>query len=247
MGKCIRKAAYIIFSSTLLFMPLVTSSLPAAALSNITEYYITTGNSSTNHPGGIVAGSDGALWFTNSGVYSIGSVTTAGYFSSYAAESNGSITSGPDGALWFTESNSSKIARMTTAGSITEFPVLGCTSPSSSTGSCWPYDITSGPDGALWFTEAESNVGNNISRITTSGNVTTYNLPYNIEPFSITSGSDGALWFTASSIGNSTSDVHSVIGRITTSGRFLSLHYLRLLVARHTLHPAQTVLCGSPK
>src|SRR5512135_1737336 len=66
---------------------------------------------------GIVAGPDGALWFTNYGNNSIGRITTAGAITSYTdpsiSQPNG-IAAGPDGALWFTNHGNNSIGRITT-------------------------------------------------------------------------------------------------------------------------------------
>ncbi len=86
-----------------------------------------------------------------------------------------------------------------------------------------PEGITAGPDGALWFTESQ---GNQIGRLTTSGQVSDFPLPPRITtsghvrefyvpavvstPWGITAGPDGALWFTEYEANS--------IGRITTSG-----------------------------
>ena len=72
-------------------------------------------------PIAMVAGPDGALWFTNNGW--IGRITTSGVLSYYAdpsiAHPDG-IAVGPDGALWFTDDNNS-IGRITTAGVVTSY------------------------------------------------------------------------------------------------------------------------------
>jgi streptogramin lyase len=155
-------------------------------------------------PVGIAAGTDGALWFTETAGNKIGRITTTGAFTEFAvptASSHpGRIASGSDGALWFTEFNGNKIGRITVAGAITEFAVP--------TASSTPYKIAAGPDGALWFTELD---GNKIGRITTAGVITEFAIPTpSSQPPGITAGPDGALWFTESS-GNK-------IGRITTGG-----------------------------
>ena len=162
---------------------------------------------------GIVAGPDGALWFTawigrslgTAPSSSIGRITTAGAITLYdlpdpTSAPNG-IAVGSDGALWFTETG--KIGRITTSGTITEYPV---TVPSSYALE-W---IAAGPDGALWFTE--SSIGGNpiIGRITTAGALTEYSVPWGdsgAEEY-ITAGPDGAVWFTAG----------ANIGRITSNG-----------------------------
>jgi virginiamycin B lyase len=150
-----------------------------------------------NYPRGIVAGPDGALWFTMGYANSIGRITTAGVFTSYydpASNTPDEIAAGPDGALWFTNEGDS-IGRITTAGVITDY---------IDTSIC-PYGgITAGPDGAMWFANA---CNGSIGRITTAGVVTTYT---GVDHYTqrITAGPDGALWFTS---GGS-------IGRITTAG-----------------------------
>ena len=92
------------------------------------------------------------------------------------------------------------------APAFTEYPVPVSGIPYATTG------ITAGPDGALWFVydDLNSTVGH-IGRITTTGVITTYQVPTSQPELSgITAGPDGALWFTE---GRS-----DKIGRITTSG-----------------------------
>ncbi len=99
------------------------------------------------------------------------------------------------------------VALATTGGTFTEYSI-----PTPNSG---PLSITVGPDGALWFTEQ---LGFKIGRITTSGQITEYALPTQLrEPQVIATGPDGALWFTAVLPNKA---IGSVIGRITTSGRF---------------------------
>jgi virginiamycin B lyase len=67
-------------------------------------------------PSGIIAGPDGAMWFTEENGNKIGRITTAGDLSEYPIPTTNSepvnITAGPDGALWFTELNGNKIRRV---------------------------------------------------------------------------------------------------------------------------------------
>ena len=81
-------------------------------------------NPGNQYSGGITAGPDGALWFTNSGTPngpsfvggSIGRITTAGVVSQYTDPSidwPAGITAGPDGALWFTNFANNSIGRIT--------------------------------------------------------------------------------------------------------------------------------------
>jgi streptogramin lyase len=99
-------------------------------------------------------------------------------------------------------------ARADTAPIFTEYPI---STPQSN-----PVTITTGSDGALWFNEQNCNNGvSQISRMSTSGIVTEYNIPATTQgscayPKSLTAGPDGAIWFTEPG--------KSSIGRITSSG-----------------------------
>ena len=120
-----------------------------------------------DHPEGIAAGPDGALWFTNSDFTndSIGRITTTGVVTNYTdpgISSSVGITAGPDGALWITSGNGSDsaVSRLTTSGVFTNYSGSGISNP---------HQITAGPDGALWFTNSG---GSSIGRITTAGAIT---------------------------------------------------------------------------
>jgi len=158
------------------------------------------------YPSIITAGSDGAVWFTDSD-RTIGRITTSGAVSLFKLPDGigaAGITTGSDGALWFTGGNGSGplIGRMTTSGAVTTYPL--------SSGLQGP--ITAGPDGSLWFVNYpdEGSGAITIDRITTSGTVTAFTSPLIDHPAGITAGPDGALWF--ADMGDSS------IGRITTSG-----------------------------
>ena len=143
-------------------------------------------------PVGIAAGSDGALWYTNSGSFpvlggSIGRITTAGVRTSYTSTGVSTplyIAAGPDSALWFTNVGDNSIGRITTAGTITNY-----TSGTIS----GPRDIAAGSDGNLWFANYG---GDSIGRISPAGVVTSYAAASVDGPYGIVSGPDGALWFT---------------------------------------------------
>ncbi len=178
------------------------AALPAAA-QTITAHTIPTANSA---PGGITAGPDGALWFTETNGNKIGRITTAGAFSEFALPTAnagpGRITAGPDGALWFMEVTANQIGRVTTAGKVTEFTLP---QTENATIALTP-GITAGPDGALWFVAID---GANIGRITTSGTVTEFPITSRIsEAGPLTLGPDGNLWFVAA----------GGVGKITTAG-----------------------------
>jgi streptogramin lyase len=170
--------------------------------------------------GGIAAGPDGALWFTQTGFVGqtgkIGRITTAGVITSFPLPKYSNptdIATGPDGALWFTDPGRSKIGRITTAGVVTEF---GLVTVGSS-----PMSIVAGPDGALWFTQswggtAESLGGKiAIGRITIAGTVTEFpsGVSPGYSPGAIAAGRDGNLWFV-----EETPSGNGLIGRITPTG-----------------------------
>jgi virginiamycin B lyase len=178
----------------------------------ITEFPVNPGGMALTH---IVAGTDGALWFTGiqvSGQATVGRITTDGHVTTFpipGAEnfhSPSGLTVGPDGALWMTEPYGNEVVQMTTTGHVREF-ITGI-SPGAS-----PLNITTGPDGNLWFTEPGIN---SVARLNpTTGDVTefTVGIQPNAALDAITAGPDGALWFTED--GN---HIANRIGRITTDG-----------------------------
>lgn len=169
--------------------------------------------------GGITAGPDGNLWFTEGRANRIGRITPSGLVTEYskgvtlnpymAGGDAGltSITAGPDGNLWFTETYGGRVGKITTAGVIVEY---------SMNADIHPYAITAGPDGNLWFTELGAN---RIGKITPAGVVTEYSKGITPDPspvnglvglHGITAGSDGNLWFAEYDADR--------IGKITTAG-----------------------------
>jgi streptogramin lyase len=191
-------------SETLVFIlgALASSQWLCAQPPTIVEYPIPTPES---RPGGITQGSDGNLWFTESGANKIGTITTDGAITEYAVPTENShptgIATGSDGNLWFTELYANKIGKITTDGAITEYSV-----PTSSSG---PYGITPGPDGKLWFTESSNSGRNHIGSIAIDGTITEYLFLSGTGPVNIAPGSGGDLWFTEP----------DRFGRITTDGQ----------------------------
>jgi streptogramin lyase len=172
-----------------------TASTQATASTPVVTNFAPTDSADINVPLAIVAGPDGNLWFTNSGNNSIGTVTTAGTFTSYTGmgiSTPRGITVGSDHNLWFTNANA--IGKITTTGTVTLYAGTGISGPTA---------IAAGPDGDLWFNSNNGFIG----KITTGGVVTDYPLP-NVIVTGIAAGPDGNLWFT-NSVG---------VGRITTSG-----------------------------
>jgi hypothetical protein len=82
--------------------------------SSITEFALPQPDS---QPSSIVAGPDGAVWFTDRR-YGVGRITPQGAVTQFPAPhqsvSGGieNIINGPDGALWFTEPGTTKIGRI---------------------------------------------------------------------------------------------------------------------------------------
>jgi virginiamycin B lyase len=196
---------------------------PGAASAAVTEFALPTGS----RPFQLVAGPDGALWFTMPGGQcedgpgnKVGRLTVDGRLTEYPLPTPrsypGGLAFGPDGALWVGLQLANRVGRLTPDGRVTHeypvpttatarFPALGCEYPASRPAE---GDLVVGPDGTLWFGES---TGNNIARMTTDGVVTEYPIPTpNSNPIGLTVGPDGALWFVERMV--------SKIGRITTDG-----------------------------
>src|ERR1700733_8344692 len=102
--------------------------------------------------GGIVAGPDGALWFTEPSVNQIGRITTSGDMSEFSLPSSAtfpdSITSA-GGELWFvyeiSGDQSESVGKISTSGAVTLYP------------SELAFYLAAGPNGTLWSTYALTN------------------------------------------------------------------------------------------
>jgi streptogramin lyase len=188
------------------------SALSTPSVTN--EYAVPFPNS---FPLEITKGPDGALWFSQRSGGSLGRITTTGSIREFLltgpARFAFGVATGSDSNIWATgisvpsttvqehsnnQSPNNAVFRMTTNGTTTAFAL-----PMDS----FPKQIVGGPDGNLWFVERYGKIG----RMTTSGQLTEYNIPTaDSGPSGITVGPDGALWFTETFSG--------LIGRITTSG-----------------------------
>ncbi len=149
----------------------------------------------------LTLGSDGALWFTDSGANKIGRMSGTGNVTEFSVPTPSAgltgICQGPDGKLWFLEGAANKVGTVTMSGSFHEYAI-----PTPYSGA---FDIVTGPDGALWFTE---DAAGNIGRVTTSGNIDELKLAQDYEkPFNITVGSDRNVWF-------SESEAYGILGRV---------------------------------
>jgi MYXO-CTERM domain-containing protein len=108
----------------------------------------------------IAEGSDGGIWFTDTGANRVARLSPdgamlTGYALPTAAAFPHGITSGPDGNLWFAMRDANKIGVITTSGDITEICI-----PTAASG---PTSIAAGPDGNIWFTETAAG---KIGRVT---------------------------------------------------------------------------------
>lgn len=154
-------------------------------------------------PQRIVAGPDGALWFTENGSSAIGRLTTSGALREFPIPSGGrgfDVAVGPDGAIWFTEYYTRTIGRIAADGTITEYPLKP---------GVYPTNITAGPDNALWFTDTVDRIG----RLTLTGGESYFDVPHTeratTSPLGLAFALDGNLWFTC--------EFH-VYGRLSPAG-----------------------------
>ena len=112
--------------------------------------------------GGLAAGPDGNLWYTNCDTRAIGRITPAGVFTEFPSlslECPESIATGPDGHLWVTDSENQALVRVSTTGAMQFFfndPLV-----------ISPGAMTAGPDGSMWFKTGDSDTGVSLARVGT--------------------------------------------------------------------------------
>lgn len=193
---------------------LIAAAASISARAQITEYVIPTGGSL---PESIVAGPDGAYWFTEFNTERIGRIDTNGVVTEPIVMTSNTapfrIILGPDTNLWFTEAYADKIGRIS-SGTNTGFTNVILTDfkiHTNSVTNCQPSGVAFGPDGNLWFLELTSDL---VGVMGTNG-VLLHEYGSNIFQhfsglYNITAGPDGAMWFTEIYSNN--------IGRIDTSG-----------------------------
>lgn len=163
-------------------------------------------------PGGasvknIVSGPGRALWVGLDG--GVGRVDLTGRLRRFPlpiddVSSPDDIVAGPDGALWIADGLCC-VMRMTTAGHVRSF-VLPRAADS-------PGALAVGSDGAIWYAGAYG-----IGRITTTGEITDFQLPDLDFAEDLASGADGAMWFSVVHLNvlapHDPSNGSSAIGRI---------------------------------
>ncbi len=145
-------------------------------------------------PTSIVAGPDGAIWFTESSAQAIGRITTTGTITTIPTPGlqPNSIAVGSDGNIWFTDdSDNNTVDRINPDQSISTFPIP--------TQFAQPNDLTLGPDGALYFTEGFNQA---IGRVDMSGNVTETKIDADMaSPNQLAFDNSGDLWVSGSNAG----------------------------------------------
>jgi virginiamycin B lyase len=159
----------------------------------------------------IVAGPDGAMWFTQETLdpgsrhqFLLGRITTAGAVSTRALPLGTfarSLAIGPDGALWYATGTDSgaRLGRVT-ADAIGELGLPGLQDA---------FDAVTGPDGALWFTAIDRGARYRIGRVGAGGEIVTFPLPGVEDVGSIVSGPGPAVWVA----------LDGGVGRVDASGR----------------------------
>jgi virginiamycin B lyase len=146
----------------------------------------------------IVAGPDGALWFTEQGAGKVGRITTAGQITEYPIPNNASglADSGPTdivpsgGGLWFLTDIGESTYRMATNGTFTlvysnEFYPAANLSPSD-TGGVWLMQS---------FGDGDTQDGQALVRVDPDGTATDYPATHTNHLYSIAEAPDGSVWF----------------------------------------------------
>jgi streptogramin lyase len=158
---------------------------------NITEYPMV-------QPQQLVAGPDGAVWFTTyydnaTGVQGeLCRVTPDGTVTKRNLNLQGTrIALGADNNFWIAE-NGASITRVTPAGAVTRFPL---TAPGGS--AAHANDVVAGPDGNLWVSDGAQNALYVVSTAgTQTRTVAISPPPQNAGPVRSTFATDGTFWFT---------------------------------------------------
>ncbi len=138
----------------------------------------------------IATGSDGHLWFGESGANDIVKFTTTGEATSYqpiAGAKPEGLALGANGAIWFAEFTTSYIDSITPSGKIKRFPVAALNGgPSDSCG------FVLGANGDIYFTTDFNGVGD----ITKGGKSSLISIGDNsAQPVGLGLGPDGNVWF----------------------------------------------------
>jgi virginiamycin B lyase len=144
-------------------------------------------------PTHIIAGSDGALWFTESAAHSIGRITSTGSIAVFPADvdATSDLVAAPNGSVWYSSANSS-ITQMTSDGKTVPIAL------SSIAGWVPTIDrLATGDDGALWFVADGST---KLVHVTAEGKLIAAAIPEpQFDQLGVVSLAGGAMWFTVAS------------------------------------------------
>jgi virginiamycin B lyase len=144
----------------------------------------------------IVAGPDGAMWFTQEAVNPaprqqllLGRMTPAGELSTRVLPPGTQPTSlavGPDAALWYatTTASGGKLGRVT-ADAVAETPLPGLRAA---------FEVVTGPDRALWFTALDRHRRYRVGRLALGGRLSSFPVPGVDDVKNIVAGPGRALW-----------------------------------------------------
>jgi virginiamycin B lyase len=154
----------------------------------------------------IVAGPDGAMWFTEEGASAVGRIDGRGDVRQVALPSKNAqpegIALGTDGALYVAENEGpnqydTHVARVSTDGHVREW----------NDDDFMPQGVAAGANGRMWFTQGCGGLAV-LSKAGTVQHVALQGIPS--ETNAIVEGPDGAMWFAE--------DGTATIGRIGASG-----------------------------
>ena len=164
-------------------------ALPAAGRAvTIQTFPIPTAASGAAH---IVAGPDGALWFTEQAAYQIGRITTSGQFTEIPVPNNavGVSDAGPSaiassgGSLWFATDLGETVYQLATSGGLT---------PRYHDQVNAVEELAPSDTGGVWLMLFN---GGAIGRIDSDGTVTPFSATYANTLSAIAEAPDGSVWF----------------------------------------------------
>jgi streptogramin lyase len=154
----------------------------------------------TMAPTGLVAGSDGNLWWVDANSDAVGRTTPRGVTTVFhipgGAHPRPELVAASDGTLWGATMDN-RLLHITMAGAVTEVD------PGTSLQGNGPYHLALEPDGSLWFLG-----GYPLSLFHRDPAGTTTKVALNgVYPVSLTWGPDDALWFAETEAGSNTEGI----------------------------------------
>ncbi|MGZ3667027.1 MAG: Vgb family protein [Ktedonobacterales bacterium] len=139
--------------------------------------------------GGLAAGPDGNIWFTEPQQSKVVRMAPSGQTSEYAIPGTApyQISAGPGGSLWFIDAGGPRLGRITPQGTTTFYSL-----PESRLSGISGF--AAGSDGNLWYID-----GQHVGRVTPAGTTTIFRFPADFPavegiPTPLIAGPDGNLW-----------------------------------------------------